>query len=38
MLRPNGKAVEMKADLGLDWIDVLKEINATSRPKQRPLG
>jgi hypothetical protein len=28
---PKRKAVEMKADLGLTWIDVLKEVNAVER-------
>jgi hypothetical protein len=28
---PKRKAVEMKADLGLTWIDVLKEINAREK-------
>jgi hypothetical protein len=28
---PKRKAVEMKADLGLTWIDILKEVNAREK-------
>ncbi len=35
---PKRKAVEMKADLGLIWIDVLKEVNARERQAKAHAG